>query len=234
MICPSCGNQIADNSTFCPVCGGNVSASANPQPNPAQPQFNQQYAGAQGQPAQPQYNQPYGQPAQPQYGQPQQPYGQQQYGQPYSQPYYTQPMPTPPAKKKPKVLAIIAIVVAAFVAIGVIGFVVDELSMTTDQKIEAWIEDSTRLNSLDYDSSLMKFEAFARNDSLVYCYTYKMEMTAQEEKLVAQSLERSFSSYSATYNNLARILKDEIPKAKSVILEYRNKDGKVIASKEYK
>lgn len=51
MFCSKCGNQIPDNSTFCPNCG---TAFAQPQ--------------------QPQYNQPqYGQPQQPQY--PQQPGG---------------------------------------------------------------------------------------------------------------------------------------------------------------
>ena len=62
-----------------------LAAGAQPEQQPAQPQYDpQQYAQ---QPAQPQY----GQPAQPQYGQPAQPqYDPQQYGQQAAQPQYAQ------------------------------------------------------------------------------------------------------------------------------------------------
>lgn len=61
MICNKCGNQIADNSTFCVYCGTQVGGEAQPaapaQPYPQQP-VQQAYPQ---QPAQP-YQQPYQQP----------------------------------------------------------------------------------------------------------------------------------------------------------------------------
>ena len=35
MFCPKCGNQIADNSRFCPVCGAPLTAAAPAAPAPA-------------------------------------------------------------------------------------------------------------------------------------------------------------------------------------------------------
>lgn len=67
MFCRNCGNQVADNAAFCPVCNNNLQNTGDSS------------AGQQ------QYQQPYQQPYQQQYQQPyQQPY-QQQFQQPYQQ-----------------------------------------------------------------------------------------------------------------------------------------------------
>lgn len=225
MICPNCGNQIADNSTFCPVCGGNVSASYNAQPQPQQPQYTAPQQPQYTQPQQPQYGQQY---AGQQYGQPQ--YNGQPYGQPYAQP--VPPMPPAPAKKPNKAITIIAIVVAALVVLGVIGTVAENAFMSTDQKIEAWIDDSGRSYANSYDNDLLDCEIFARDDSLVFSYQYKTDLI--DEKATGEMLQKSLNNYSSTYKNTYDSLKRDVPGAKSVIIEYLNKNGKVIASKEYK
>lgn len=97
MFCNNCGNQIPDNSAFCPNCGAAFS-------QPQQPVYQQ--------PQQPQYGQP-------QYGQPQ--YGQPQYGQPqYGQPQYGQPggymPPQKPAEEPGKGMAIASLV------LGILSF----------------------------------------------------------------------------------------------------------------
>ncbi len=91
-ICPKCGNQLADNISFCTGCGANMSDVAPQQSDFQQPNYQQPNY------QQPNYQQPnYQQPnyQQPNYQQPnyQQPnYQQPNYQQPnYQQPNYQQP-----------------------------------------------------------------------------------------------------------------------------------------------
>ena len=95
MVCKNCGAELPDGVAFCTNCGAAVEAP-QPQPQPAQPQYQQ--------PAQPVYQQPqpqYQQPAQPAYQQPQPAYqqpAQPVYQQPqpaYQQPMYAQPVAGP-------------------------------------------------------------------------------------------------------------------------------------------
>lgn len=235
MFCPSCGNQVADGQMYCPVCGAtlNQQASANPQPTQApQPEYTQPTTPQYSEPIIPQVGPPvqqqqYTQPTQPQYNQPPfgQPYGQPQYNPQYNQPY----MPPAPPKKKSKAPVIIVAIVAFLIVIGIIGSAVNKPS--TNEQIEEWIDDSGRANSLSVDDSLYNFKIYARNDSLVYSYQYKTEL--MDEASTKQFLERSLVNYQATYENLHRYLKQDVKGAKSVIVEYLNKDGKVIASREY-
>lgn len=71
MFCTNCGNQIPDNSAFCPNCGTTPSAPAQ---QPQQPVYQQPQQPVYQQPAYPQqpaYQQPvYQQPQQPAYQQP--------------------------------------------------------------------------------------------------------------------------------------------------------------------
>ena len=54
MFCRNCGNQVADNAVFCPVCNAKLQDVVDQQ---YQPQYQQPYQ-------QPQYQQPYQQPYQ--------------------------------------------------------------------------------------------------------------------------------------------------------------------------
>ena len=70
MFCRNCGNQVADNAAFCPVCNNNLQGTGDS--SAGQQQYQQQYQ----QPYQQQYQQQYQQPYQQQY---QQPYQQQSF-----------------------------------------------------------------------------------------------------------------------------------------------------------
>ena len=88
MVCPQCGSQVRDGSSFCTNCGARFAAPPQYQQQQQyqQPQYQQQQYGQQQYGQQPYGQQQYGQQ---QYGQ--QPYGQQQYGQQqYGQQQYRQ------------------------------------------------------------------------------------------------------------------------------------------------
>ena len=106
MICPKCGNSVAENAAFCVNCGTPVSApqqaqvSRNAAPNygrpaaPAAPTYDRPAAPTYDRPAAPNYDRPaapgYGRPAAPGYGRPAAP----GYGRPAS-PYGRRPAPAP-------------------------------------------------------------------------------------------------------------------------------------------
>ena len=95
MICPKCGNSVADNAAFCVNCGTPVSAPQQAQaPRNAAPNYDRPAAPTYDRPAAPNYDRPaapgYGRPAAPGYGRPAAP----GYGRPAS-PYGRRPAPAP-------------------------------------------------------------------------------------------------------------------------------------------
>ncbi len=105
MFCQNCGNQIPENTSFCPSCGAMTQQG---QPQQA-PQFEQAQQV-------PQYGQP-------QYSQPQ--YGQPQYPQYPQQPGYGQPKPSEPGKGMATaslVLGILSFFCFAYVS-GILGII---------------------------------------------------------------------------------------------------------------
>ncbi len=78
----------------------------------------------------------------------------------------------------------------------------------------------------------MTIEVSARENSLVYSYHFTEDL--DDTSLVKASLEQSLEGLSSTFEDILSTLKEEVSSAESVIVEYLDMDGNVIASKEYK
>ncbi len=78
-----------------------------------------------------------------------------------------------------------------------------------------------------------ELKLFARDDSLVYSYKYKVDLGV-DNTLVATALESAMEKNASTYTDLLSRLKDAVKSAESVIVEFLDKDGNVIYTKEYK
>lgn len=78
----------------------------------------------------------------------------------------------------------------------------------------------------------MGLQILARGNSLVYQYQYSMDLG--DTDAVKQALEQALDTQDATFESVLDSLKAEVPSAESVIIEYLDKDGNLLFSKEYK
>lgn len=78
----------------------------------------------------------------------------------------------------------------------------------------------------------MNLDVAARGNSLVYSYRFTEDLGDTE--IIKQALDATMDQQASTFETVLTQLKAEISSAESVIIEYLDKDGGVILSKEYK
>ncbi len=78
----------------------------------------------------------------------------------------------------------------------------------------------------------MGLQILARGNSLVYQYQYSIDLG--DTDVAKQVLEQALDMQDATFESVFDSLKAEVPSAESVIIEYLDKDGNLLLSKEYK
>ena len=103
--------------------------------------------------------------------------------------------------------------------------------MTVDEYIE---KEKASLDALSssYTSLGLKTNIYAKGNSLVYSYQYTTDIGSND--FLKESLNSTLESLSSTYDSLLSMMKIQVPNAESIIVEYLDIDGNVIASKEYK
>ncbi len=103
--------------------------------------------------------------------------------------------------------------------------------MSTDDFI-ATIQDQIDELSSGLESSGMGLDVVARGNSLVYSYQYKIDLG--DSSLFKDTLESSLNSMSDVFTSVLSSLRLAVPDAESVIVEYLDKNGNIIVSKEFK
>ncbi len=80
------------------------------------------------------------------------------------------------------------------------------------------------------DGTGMKLDVTARGNSMVYSFQYDIELDETQKEALGTAMDQQASTFQQGYTDL----KKQVPSAESVIVEYLDKNGKVIVSKEYK
>lgn len=96
----------------------------------------------------------------------------------------------------------------------------------------ATIQDQIDELSSGLESSGMGLDVVVRGNSLVYSYQYKIDLG--DTSLFKDTLESSLNSMSDVFTSVLSSLRLAVPDAESVIVEYLDKDGNIIVSKEFK
>ena len=78
----------------------------------------------------------------------------------------------------------------------------------------------------------MKLSVEVRGNSLAYVYQFTTDVGDTET--IKSGLEQSMSTMEETFNTLFSQIKEEVAETESMIVEYLDKDGNVILSKEFK
>ena len=94
------------------------------------------------------------------------------------------------------------------------------------------IQDQIDDMSAAMSASGLDMKVTARGNSLVYTYQYTIDVG--ETSVLKPALEQATEGLSDTFENILKALKISVPDAESIIVEYLDKDGKLILSKEYK
>lgn len=102
----------------------------------------------------------------------------------------------------------------------------------TMESFIASMKDELDQMSAAMESSGMTLSVSARGKSLVYSYKYTIDVG--DLSLIKPTLEQMMDSLSSTFEGVLTSLRLVVPDAQSVIVEYLDKDGQVIVSKEYK
>lgn len=82
-----------------------------------------------------------------------------------------------------------------------------------------------------YEAQGLSIKVVARGDSLAYIYRFTTEV--EDVDAARTQLKSALADQDSVFENVLDELKKEVKSAESVIVEYQNKDGSVIYSKEY-
>lgn len=93
-------------------------------------------------------------------------------------------------------------------------------------------ENKAAVESLSGD--LFKVELLARDNSIVYKYTYKQTYESDVLENMKKALETSIKNQEETFKAVLSQAQTLIPSVKSVFVEYYNGDGALISSTEFK
>ena len=104
-----------------------------------------------------------------------------------------------------------------------------------EAKIAAFIESAEdQLESMKSSfGDTMDMQLEARGSSMVYVFQY-LEDTGMDNETMAAALDSALDAMSSTFTTILDSLKTEVPEAESIVVEYKDKDGEVITSKEFK
>ena len=101
--------------------------------------------------------------------------------------------------------------------------------------IEAFLESSwEQMDQLtdSFEGSGMEMDLSVQDNWLVYTCRYPLD--AGDSEIIKSTLASSTEAFSSTYEAILAALKAEVPSTESVIVEYVDKDGNELFSKEFK
>ena len=104
---------------------------------------------------------------------------------------------------------------------------------TSEEKIKEFVEEN-REGVEEISNSTFDITLIAREKSIVYSYTYKQTFTDQQVAAIKTELEKSINSQASVFTNLLTSVREIVPDAKSVIVEYYNGNNTLITSIEFK
>lgn len=104
-------------------------------------------------------------------------------------------------------------------------------AMTLETYIDS-IKDQIDGMTASMEEAGMNLDVLARENSLVYSYQFTEDVG--DTSLLKDSLEQSLEELSSSFESILSALKQAVSSAESVVVEYLDKDGNVIVSKEYK
>ena len=81
------------------------------------------------------------------------------------------------------------------------------------------------------ESSGMKLSVSARGNSMVYSYQYLTDVG--DTSVIKGALDQAMDQMASTFTTILSSMKQVVPDAKSIIVEYLDMNGNVIVSKEY-
>ena len=104
-----------------------------------------------------------------------------------------------------------------------------------ESKIAAFIESAEdQLESMKASfGDTLDMQLEARGSSMVYVFQY-LEDTGMDNETMGEALSSALDAMSSTFTTILESLQTEVPEAESIIVEYKDKDGEVITSKEFK
>lgn len=82
------------------------------------------------------------------------------------------------------------------------------------------------------DADDMNIKVLARDNSLVYRYQYTFDIEMNDD--IKSAIESTLAETDSTFESVLKSVREVVPKVKSVIVEYLDKSGDMIYSKEYK
>ena len=84
------------------------------------------------------------------------------------------------------------------------------------------------------DGTGMTLELLARGSALVYSFQYSADIMEQlDSEALGEALESSLDTTASTYESLLPSMKLGIPELESIIVEYLDADGNVLASRQF-
>lgn len=104
----------------------------------------------------------------------------------------------------------------------------EETKKGSSKALEELVE-SQREKIEGLSNSMLDVKFFARDNSIVYSYTYKNTYPSEQVSAMKEKLESTIKASSSVYTNLLASAKKMAPETKSVIIEYINGDGNLIA-----
>lgn len=105
-------------------------------------------------------------------------------------------------------------------------------TQVTESKLETFVNES-RADVQKLSNSLFEADLIARDNSVVYVYTYKKAYDKSVLPTMKDSLETSINSQSSVFDSVLKYARLAEPTTKSVIVEYYNGDGSLIAKIEF-
>lgn len=84
-----------------------------------------------------------------------------------------------------------------------------------------------------YKNSGFDLSVTAKDNTMVYTFKYNIDIGADADTVKA-TLESGMAAQESTFTTILSTLKKEIPSAESILVEYLDKDGNTLYSKEFK
>ena len=130
-----------------------------------------------------------------------------------------------------KLIALILCIVLAF---AVTGCGASGEQATTD-KLNAYlatVQEQVNATAKATEEQGMKISVAAKDASMVYTFQFLEDIS--DVPLLKSMLESGLEQTSSTYLTSLEKMKEKVPGAKSIIVEYTEKNGSLIYSKEFK
>lgn len=108
----------------------------------------------------------------------------------------------------------------------------EEIGTYTMEEIVSEIQAEMDSMKDSYAEMGINMNIIARDNSLVYQYQYSEDVGDLDA--MKEALEAAISEQDSVFENLLTMVKNAVPDANGVVVEYLNADGTLIFAKEYK